>query len=217
MILLGYILTFGWVFFVMAVTTVLKKLAGLNDEQSRKVVHVSVAFAWIPMRLCFGATWHLLVPALFFTVFNFLSYKFNILSAMERQDDEKKSLGTVYYAVSMAVMALLCLRDESFLAPYGIGMFCMALGDGLAPILGSIEKGNVWLLHGRRSLYGTLTVFLSCLLVVIVMSAAFSLPYIPWEMLLIALGATVLEFIGVKGIDNLTLPIGVCLLSWLLL
>ena len=217
MILLGYILTFGWVFFVMAVTTVLKKLAGLNDEQSRKVVHVSVAFAWIPMGLCFGATWHLLVPALFFTVFNFLSYKFNILSAMERQDDEKKSLGTVYYAVSMAVMALLCLRDESFLAPYGIGMFCMALGDGLAPILGSIKKGNVSLLHGRRSLYGTLTVFISCFVVVGVMSAAFGLGFGLWKMLLLALGATVLEFIGVKGIDNLTLPIGTCLLAWLLL
>lgn len=217
MILWGYILTFGWVFFIMAVTTVLKKLVGLNDEQSRKVVHIAVAFAWIPMRLCFGATWHLLVPALFFTVFNFLSYKFNLLSAMERQDDEKKSLGTVYYAVSMAVMALLCLRDESFLAPYGMGMFCMALGDGLAPIVGAIEKGNVRLLHGKRSLYGTLTVFVSCLVVAVVMTAVFSLPYAAWELLVIALGATVLEFIGVKGIDNLTLPIGVCLLAWLLL
>ncbi len=217
MILLGYLLTFGWVFFVMAVTTVLKKLAGLTDEQSRKIVHISVAFAWIPMAVCFGATWHLLVPAVFFAVFNFLSYKFNILSAMERQDDEKKSPGTVYYAVSMAVMALLCLRDETFLAPYGMGMFCMALGDGLAPITGSIQKGNIRILHGRRSLYGTLTVFVSCFVVAAVISAAFGLGFAVWKMALIALGATVLEFIGMKGIDNLTLPIGVCLLAWILL
>ena len=65
MILWGYILTFGWVFFIMAVTTVLKKAVGLTDEHSRKLIHITVAFAWIPMRLCFGATWHLLVPALF--------------------------------------------------------------------------------------------------------------------------------------------------------
>lgn len=217
MILWGYILTFGWVFFIMAVTTVLKKAVGLTDEQSRKLIHITVAFAWIPMRLCFGATWHLLVPAVFFAVFNYLSYKFDILSAMERQDDEKKSPGTVYYAVSMAIMSLLCLRDESFLAPYGIGMFCMALGDGLAPIVGGIEKGNVRFLHGKRSLYGTLTVFVVCFAVVAVMAQVFGLPYGFGKMLLVALGATALEFVGLKGIDNLTLPVGVCLLAWVLL
>lgn len=217
MILLGYILTFGWVFFMMAVTTVLKKLAGLDDEYSRKIIHISVAFAWIPMCICFGATWHLLVPALFFTVFNYLSYRFNLLSAMERQDADKKSAGTVYYAVSMAVMAALCLWDDRFLAPYGIGMFCMALGDGFAPIVGSIEKGNIRLFGGRRSLYGTLTVFAMALIVAAVLSAAFGLAYPLWKLLVLALGATALEFVGFKGFDNLTLPIGVCLLARLLL
>ena len=217
MILLGYILTFGWVFFIMAVTTVLKKLVGLGDEYSRKIIHISVAFAWIPMCICFGTTWHLLVPAIFFAVFNWLSYRFNLLSAMERQDAEKKSPGTVYYAVSMAVMAALCLWDSQFLAPYGIGMFCMALGDGLAPIVGGIEKGNVRLFRGRRSLYGTLTVFVVSLVVAAVMSAVFGLGYPVWKLLLLALGATALEFVGFKGFDNLTLPIGVCLLARLLL
>lgn len=217
MVLFGYILTFGWVFFVMAVTTVLKKLAGLDDEYSRKIIHISVAFAWIPMCICFGTTWHLLVPAIFFAVFNWLSYRFNLLSAMERQDAEKKSPGTVYYAVSMAVMAALCLWDSQFLAPYGIGMFCMALGDGLAPIVGGIEKGNVRLFRGRRSLYGTLTVFVVSLVVAAVMSAVFGLGYPVWKLLLLALGATALEFVGFKGFDNLTLPIGVCLLARLLL
>lgn len=217
MILLGYILTFGWVFFIMAVTTVLKKLVGLGDEYSRKIIHISVAFAWIPMCICFGTTWHLLVPAIFFAVFNWLSYRFNLLSAMERQDAEKKSPGTVYYAVSMAVMAALCLWDSQFLAPYGIGMFCMALGDGLAPIVGGIEKGNVRLFRGRRSLYGALTVFVVSLVVAAVMSAVFGLGYPVWKLLLLALGATALEFVGFKGFDNLTLPIGVCLLARLLL
>ena len=162
MILWGYLLTFGWVFVIMALTTVLKKAVNLNDESSRKIVHITVSFAWIPMYRFFGATWHLLVPALFFTVFNYLSFKFNILAAMERQDAEKKSLGTVYYAVSMAVMSLLCLWEESFLIPYGIGMFCMALGDGLAPIFGQIRKGTRYFFGGKRSLYGVLTVFLVC-------------------------------------------------------
>ena len=217
MILLGYILTFGWVFFVMAGTTVLKKLAHLSDEHSRKIIHISVAFAWIPMCVCFGTTWHLLVPAVFFAVFNYLSYRFHILSAMERQDADKQSPGTVYYAVSMAVMAFLCLWDGQFLAPYGIGMFCMALGDGFAPIVGGVEKGNIRLFGGRRSLYGTMTVFAVSLIVSAVMSAVFGLAYPIWKLLVLAMGATALEFVGFKGFDNLTLPIGVCLLARVLL
>lgn len=37
------------------------------------------------------------------------------------------------------------------------------------------------------------------------------------SLILIGVSASVLEFLGFKGIDNLTLPIGVSLISYLLL
>ena len=109
MIALGYILTFGWVFLVLGLTLLLKKKTGADDEVSRKIVHVLVAFAYLPMYFCFGMTWHLLVPPAVFIVLNAVSYRRGLFAAMERTDESKKSLGTVYYAVSMTVMVALCL------------------------------------------------------------------------------------------------------------
>ena len=215
-IALGYILTFGWVFLMLGLTLVLKKATRAGDEVSRKIIHVSVAFAWIPMYLCFGASWHLIVPPAVFIVLNYISYKKNLFSAMERSDKSKQSPGTVYYAVSMTFMALVSWLYAPLLACYGIALFCMALGDGFAPVFGSIRKGNRTLL-GSRTLYGSISVFVVCLLVVYIMSTIFSLPLAFWKMLIIAAGATVLELCGGKGLDNLYLPLGVFALLGLFL
>lgn len=214
MILLGYILTFGWVFLMLGLTMVLKKVTHADDEVSRKIIHISVAFAWIPMYLCFGRTWHLIIPPAVFIVLNYFSYKKNLFSAMERQDESKKSPGTVYYAVSMTIMAIFSLIDARCLVPYGVGLFCMALGDGFAPIFGSIRKGNRTLV-GSRTLFGSISVFCICLIVIAVMTLIFSLPLGFGKMLLIALAAALLELIGFRGLDNIMLPLGVFLLTFL--
>ena len=210
-IALGYILTFGWVFLTLGLTLALKKAVGADDEVSRKIVHVSVAFAWIPMVLCFGTSWHLLAPPAVFIVLNTVSYRKGLFAAMERTDESKKSLGTVYYAVSMTVMALWTRLIPACLPAYGAGLFCMALGDGFAPVFGRIRKGNRPL-FGGRTLYGSLSVFVICLLVLIVFNAIFALALPFWQLLLTALAAVLLELIGVKGLDNLTLPLGVFVL-----
>ena len=207
-IALGYILTFGWVFLMLGLTLVLKKATHAGDEVSRKIIHVSVAFAWIPMYFCFGASWHLIVPPAVFIVLNYISYKKNLFSAMERSDESKQSPGTVYYAVSMTFMAAVSVCYAPCLVRYGIALFCMALGDGFAPVFGSIKKGNRRLI-GSRTLYGSLSVFVVCFLVVYIMSTIFSLPLALWKMLLIALDGALMEVCGVNGLDNLTLPIGV--------
>ncbi len=216
MIALGYILTFGWVFLVLGLTLALKKKTGADDEVSRKIVHVCVAFAYIPMYFCFGSTWHLLVPPAVFIVLNAVSYRRGLFAAMERTDESKKSLGTVYYAVSMTVMAALCLAAPRCLPCYAMGLFCMALGDGFAPIFGAIRRGNRRL-FGERTLYGTISVFVICLIVAALISAIFRMGLPAWAIALIALAAAALELIGSRGLDNLTLPLGVFLLSTLLM
>ena len=172
MIALGYILTFGWVFLILGLTLILKKKTGADDEVSRKIVHICVAFAYLPMYFCFGARWHLIVPPAVFIVLNAVSYRQGLFAAMERTDESKKSLGTVYYAVSMTVMAALCLWSPRCLPCYAMGLFCMALGDGFAPIFGSIRKGNRVLL-GQRTLYGSISVFAVCLIVAYAINALF--------------------------------------------
>ena len=216
MIALGYILTFGWVFLILGLTLILKKKTGADDEVSRKIVHVAVAFAYIPMYYCLRGTWHFIVPTAVFIVLNAVSYRKNLFAAMERSDENKKSLGTVYYAVSMTVMGALCVLVPRCLPCYAMGVFCMALGDGFAPIFGAIKSGNRRI-FGERTLYGTLSVFVICLLVATAVSAIFHMGLPAWAIGLIALAAAALELISRRGLDNLTLPLGVFLLSTLLM
>ena len=214
MIVLGYILTFGWVFLMLGLTALLKKkYPNTGDELSRKIVHVSVAFAWIPMVLCFGATWHLIVPPAVFIVLNAVSYHKNLFSGMERSDESRRSLGTVWYAVSMTVMALWSVLLPSCLPAYGTGLFCMALGDGFAPLFGKLRRGNRPL-FGGRTLYGSVSIFIISLIVIAIFTAIFALPLAFWQMLAVAAAAVFLELVGVRGLDNLTLPLGVFLLTF---
>ncbi|MBQ7143691.1 MAG: hypothetical protein IJR65_00870 [Oscillospiraceae bacterium] len=213
-IVLGYVLTFGWVFLMIGVAQALSKRIRGDEELSRKLIHVSVAFSWVPMALCFGTSWHLIVPPAVFIVLNAISYQKNLFSAMERTDESKKSLGTVYYAISMTVMAVWTTIMPECLPAYGAGLFCMALGDGFAPLTGQWKRGNRKL-FGGRTLYGSLTVFAVSLLVVGVFAAVYALPLSFGELLLTALAAAALELVGVRGLDNLSLPLGVFLLVFL--
>ncbi|MGN1003024.1 MAG: diacylglycerol/polyprenol kinase family protein [Oscillospiraceae bacterium] len=211
-ILLGYILTYGWVFLVLGLTQLIKAKTHAGDEVSRKIVHICVAFAWLPMVLCFGASWHLVLPPLTFVALNYVSARKNLFSAMERSDKAKQSYGTVWYAVSMSVMAAVSALYEPALPAYGVGLFCMALGDGFAPSLGAIQKGNRTLFRGR-TLYGSIGVFVISLAVTAVMTLAFAMPLAPWQVLVIALGAAALELVSTSGLDNITLPLGVFALT----
>lgn len=208
-ILLGYALTFGWVFLMLALAGCAKKLFRAGEETSRKIVHVSVAFAWLPMYFCFGQSWHLLVPPAAFVVLNYISCRSSLFSMMERSQTEKKSYGTVFYALSMLIMAAFSLWDNRCMLPYGTALFCMALGDGFAPCFGSIKRGNRYFFNSRRSLYGCVSVFLVCGLVISIMNSAFSMQLEWWNILILAWSATAFELVGVKGTDNLTLPLGV--------
>lgn len=208
-IFLGYVLTFGWVFLMLGAAQLVKKCFHASDELARKIVHVSVAFAWIPMYLCFGKSWHLLVSPAAFVVLNYISCRTNLLSMMERGDAEKRSYGTVFYALSMLIMAAFALWNEKCMVPYGTALFCMALGDGFAPYFGAVKRGNRSFFGGKRTTYGCCAVFVICGAVICLMNAIFGMQLAWWQILIIAWGATFFELVGVKGTDNLTLPLGV--------
>ena len=83
----------------------------------------------------------------------------------------------------------------------------MTFGDGLAGLIGKSFQSKSWVIFKqKKSLFGTLTMFLTSLLVV------FSLGYTQQSSLnisyfAIALLATVLEQFSVLGIDNFIVPI----------
>ena len=209
----GYLLTYLYVFFLLFLSALLKNRFHVSGETTRKVVHIGCGFAWFIMSFFFRSTWHLIVPPLTFVFLNYLSYKKDTFSGMERAD--KSSLGTVYYALSMVVMAsITAFLDERYLLPYGIALLCLSLGDGLAPIFGRLRKGNRLIFRGK-TLYGSLAVLHASFLVILLMSLFYHAGYDIWEVLITSLLAALLELLGRRGGDNLLIPFGVSGLLYL--
>jgi phytol kinase len=223
MVFWGYFLTYAYVFFLIGLSTLLKYAFHAKGETTRKVVHIGCCFAWFIMAWFFGPSWHLLIPPLTFIVLNFISYKKGTFSAMERSDNP--SPGTVYYPVSMTVMsAFTVFADRRFLLLYGIALLSLSLGDGFAPIFGSIRKGNKPL-YGGKSLYGTLSVFVfsmltSVLLLLFPFPEPFYTPSLPMILIASFVGATasaLLELFSKKGLDNIFMPLGMSAALYLIL
>ncbi|MBR4865306.1 MAG: hypothetical protein IKU11_01350 [Clostridia bacterium] len=211
-IFLGYLFTYLYVFLLLGVSTFLKSKYKVEGEVTRKIVHIGCGFSWFIMSRFFGATIHLLIPPLTFVALNYISYKKDTFSGMERSD--KSSMGTVFYPVSMAILSgYVVFVDDKMLLPYGVALLCLSLGDGLAPIFGKIQKGNLPLIDGK-TLWGTLTVLATSFLVILAMSLLYSVDYTIRDMALAAVFACVLELFGKRGFDNIFIPLGVAFLLY---
>ena len=211
MIILGYILTILYVLFILGIGGLLKKKNLINEEGSRKLVHIFVSLAYIIMYKTIGISIHMIIIPIIFIILNYISYKKNLFEGMEISS--RKSLGTVYYPLSMTIMATITYFENSFYPYYGIGLFIMAFADGIAPLVADKIKTKT-LLNTNRSISGSLTVLIISILMLIIFKSIFNLNLNILNIVVLGLVSTILEFIGGK-FDNLILPIGISIISYL--
>ncbi len=145
MIVLGYILTYGYLLTVIAVAVLLNK--AVDRYYTRKLIHIAVCFAWIIMHRCFGSGIHSVIIPFSFIFINCISYKYGIIKAME---SDGKSLGTVYYVISFTVINIICMLRPSLSLCGGGAMFALSFGDGFAAMAGrNIKWKNKKIMEGR--------------------------------------------------------------------
>lgn len=227
-IVLGYSLVFGYIIILLFVAAALGKWLFRNQEATRKLVHFFLAFVWLILYHFFVGTIHFVMIPLIFVVVNSLTFQ---LVRNENQDflrwlfalkqiertGELQTPGTVYYALSITIMASMTLWNRAYLIPYGMGVFCMAFGDCMAGVVGKRVKGKL-----AQKIYGNKTIggFLSCVIFAsigetIVLAVTGSFNSID-RILFIGIIAGILE-LPKKGLDNLTVPLGVMMASrWVL-
>ena len=92
--------------FIIASAKVFEKA---GKEASRKYIHIMLSNWWIIAMVFFDNMFWAAATPLLFVIVNYLSYKKGIIKVMERddKDENKESLGTVYYALSLFILALL--------------------------------------------------------------------------------------------------------------
>ncbi len=210
--LIGIVLSFVFVFMTIGISTILNKKKILSDEGSRKFIHIAVSNWWILAMLTFDdPLWASFVP-LMFVFINTLSMKKQIFTAMERKSG-RQEWGTVYYAISLLILTYVTFAaDLAYIG--GIGILIMGYGDGFAALIGrKYGKHRLWF---GKSIEGASVV----LGFGIFISGIFFYIYSPnfWfiKSLIVGVVAMVVELFSPNGIDNLSLPLLVSLISFIL-
>ncbi len=215
----GIAVSLLFVFLILGFASYFQKKGIMQEEGSRKFVHIGVGNWWFIAMIFFDNIWYALsVPALF-VVLNALSYKARIFKGMERED-RSGGLGTVYYAIALFLLTLHSFSPDSSPWIGAAGIMVMAYGDGMAAVIGSCCGNHpiiIW--NKKKSWEGTLAMFLFSLLVLIpILWVSSGLPFqgILIFSLLLAVIAAGLELVSPAGTDNLTVPLIVSALYYII-
>ena len=192
-----------YLFSIFLIAIVFKKYNEDNKEIVRKIIHIGIG-PLIPIAQFLKINQN---SALIFTgivsLIVFINYNYKLFPTIE--DVERKSYGTLFYCLSLFILIYLFWDKD----PYALitGFFIMTFGDGLAGVIGKNLNSKSWIFFKqKKSLFGTMTMFLTSLIVVCSIGYAqqnsLNLNYFT-----IAFIATLLEQFSILGIDNFIVPI----------
>ena len=186
---------------IFLISIVYKKFNNESREIVRKIIHIGIG-PLIPIAKFLKIDQN---SALIFTVIILLmvliNYIYKLFPTIE--DVERKSYGTVFYCLSLFILIWLFWDKD----PYALvaGFFIMTFGDGLAGLIGKSFNSKSWIIFKqKKSLFGTLTMFLTSLIILYTIGNA-QQNYLNY--FAIACLATVLEQFSILGIDNFIVPI----------
>ncbi|MEB3310202.1 MAG: SEC59/DGK1/VTE5 family protein [Snowella sp.] len=201
---------------ILIVAEGINRLTDTQGEITRKIVHIGsghvVLFAWwlqIPEWIGIAAAFVAGLVAL-------ISYFLPILPSINSVG--RQSLGTFFYALSIGIVISIFwpLNHPEYAA---IGILVMAWGDGLAALIGQnfgnhpYQLGNI-----QKSWEGSLTMTVISFLVILIILG--SVNGLNWQVSLtafvVAIVATALESFSKFGVDNLTVPVGSAMLTFIL-
>ena len=191
---------------VIAGAVLCRRVRPNQRELSRKIVHIGTG-AVVPLAWFFEIPFVVALPvAAVITVVTTINHQWRFIPAVE--DVDRNSYGTIAYGIAITTLLLLFWPTRA--DAVSAGVLVMALGDGLAGLVGRNVASPKWVLFGQtKSSVGTMTMAVVSGLVLIGLArwsgADLSLPA--------ALGmvamATGLEQLSWSGLDNLSVPLSV--------
>ena len=214
MILKGYLLGICYALVCLVLSLVLYKI-GLPKKYTRKLVHILVGFEWVILRYYHGPGIHFLFVCLFFLLLLSLAYKLNFMPMISSEGDN--SPGTVYYAVAMTGVAIVMCFVPNLMVPFGMGIFCTSVGDGLAAVVGQLIKRANPKIYNDKSLFGTITCFVVSFACVYALDLIFNIRLGILPCLALALLSCELEIICGHGLDNIGITWGVTAFAYMLM
>ncbi len=200
------------VFAVLCVSEIGWRRHWLKGEFGRKFVHILVG--------SFVASWPFFMTwsqirwlSVAFLVVVIISDRFKVFKALHSA--QRPTFGEICFALVVGALTFITHGK----GVYAAALLQMSLADGLAAVVGTrYGTGNKYhVLSHTKSVAGTIT-FIVVSAAIFTSYAAFSasgLPTLP-EAIAGVVGATILENLGLFGLDNLLVPlyIGLLLTRW---
>nr|ABE11427.1 conserved hypothetical protein [uncultured Prochlorococcus marinus clone HOT0M-3E5] len=192
-----------YLFSIFIISIIFKQFNKDSKEIIRKIIHIGIG-PIIPIALYLNINQNF---ALIFTglvsLIVLINYTYKLFPTIE--DVERKSYGTIFYCLSLFILIWLFWDKDQYALV--AGFFIMTFGDGFAGLIGKNYNSKNWIIFKQqKSLYGTITMFLTSLIVVCSIGYSrqnsLNLNYFT-----IAFIATLLEQFSVLGIDNFIVPI----------
>ena len=211
---LGEIVSFVYIALVIIGAKIFEKK---GKEVSRKFIHIMLGNWWIIAMIFFDNVWFAAFGPAVFVIINYLSYKNDLIKVMEREQQD--GFGTVYYALSLLILAILSFGIYKNPALGLIPTLVMAYGDGFAAIIGKHLKSKRYKLSDtKKSFAGSLTMFLIALILIggyliyTHTDVFWTSTHWPLISIMMAFAVTAVEAFSGKGWDNITVPISTVLL-----
>jgi len=207
-------MVFAYLTMLVILAEGLSRIIPEDPELTRKVVHIGsgnvILLAWwlnISTEVIVSA-------AVIAALIALTSYFIPILPSIESVG--RKSLGTLFYAISIGLLAACFWQHNPQYT--AIGILIMAWGDGMAAIIGQRwGKHTYQVFEITKSWEGSLAMAgVSYLVSVAILLSVQGNSWQVWLIsLAVAIVATILEAFSKLGIDNLTVPLGSAVLCFL--
>lgn len=217
--ILGLILSLVFIGVIIGIGIILSKSNRSSPEFVRKFIHIGVSNWWFILIASFDTLAIALVGPILFILVNGLAV-FTGAAKILGISDKRRNLGLVYFPISLLVLVLLGYTNTIPMWACGMGALTMGYGDGLAAIIGK-HWGTRKIREGKTVL-GSIVMGIVTLLVLIGFSVGYNLAGL-WTagwwiaVIVVSLGATMLEALTPLGLDNITVPLGTTFLAALLL
>jgi uncharacterized protein (TIGR00297 family) len=215
--IIGLVITYIYSFALLGAATLIQVKLNLPRDFTRKVVHVGAGMWIFGLYALFDSWFWGTFPIATYIVFNYISYKFKLIKAMDLSDS---SPGTVYFVVSITVLlATFWSRGEFWIAATGI--MAMTWGDAFASIVGrAVGKHPYYIGKHRRTFEGSAAMwgfsFAAMCLTMLFFSTGLDVVKILGIAIILASAATLMEAVALRGLDNIFVPVGSSMLLYLL-
>ncbi len=193
------------------------RLGDASSEIARKIVHIGVSNWFFIYHHVFESDIWPILGLGFFAVVNLLLNTTGALAILMGQDNKKRNWGLVEYPISVILMIILKMLGVGDAVCVGCGLLCMGYGDGLAALVGKAFRSRRFGLGGRKSVAGSVTMAFVTFAIFVALKLGYGCAASTGTVVLVALLAAVLatlvEAYTPFGLDNISVPLTIYLVS----